>query len=511
MEKRQSIITPGENSQHLVLSAIIHVFPGISQELSISFTLTEHEHMLIYLPTNNGPLCYMANNLLDEILFHYTNTLVENISCYSNTPIELPLTSERVTKSLPILLCLLLLRLKFGFFLILVESSILNYFKSPGGFHPNINHFNIIFAITRKGRISHYNKNYITVKQDIKDDFTKENIEQLNYDYSCLMLIFKVFILMWYSRTNIFVCVGVWFCFSRRYHNCGCLLHCHMSITGFHPPNGCSSPSVLSTVDTYSSQGFTVFLEVKYDPMAPIRSRHILVPIDPCGTHIISGNSHYDSRYPKENNVDHIYKLPQLKKIRVFNRQPTSIERCSPLDFHTMPILGCTFKTCAARHIYYILTEINCPIVFYIIENPQKKFRKPGVVPKTLKIILFGKNKLYQCGPYLALWGLYRQEDSSGSQQLLLLIAWCMRKAEHAKVKKESIFRAFESSFCRLRRKCGRGKAQVKRAGVWLQGLERALEENWADKSCSGGRCRGKNGPADSQGVRRLRSRGPEG
>ncbi|KNZ59374.1 hypothetical protein VP01_1747g1 [Puccinia sorghi] len=54
----------------------------------------------------------------------------------------------------------------------------------------------------------------------------------------------------------------VWFCFSRHYHNCWCLLNYHLSMTGFHPPNGYfidtrrinlplhshSSPSVLGTV-----------------------------------------------------------------------------------------------------------------------------------------------------------------------------------------------------------------------------------------------------------------------
>ncbi|KNZ52975.1 hypothetical protein VP01_337g2 [Puccinia sorghi] len=56
--------------------------------------------------------------------------------------------------------------------------------------------------------------------------------------------------------------VGMWFCFSRHYHNCWCLLYYNLSITGYYPPNGYfidtssihspihshSSPSVLSTV-----------------------------------------------------------------------------------------------------------------------------------------------------------------------------------------------------------------------------------------------------------------------
>ncbi|KNZ49484.1 hypothetical protein VP01_498g1 [Puccinia sorghi] len=41
--------------------------------------------------------------------------------------------------------------------------------------------------------------------------------------------------------------VGVCFCLSRLYLSCWCLLNYHLSITGFHPPNGHSAPSVLST------------------------------------------------------------------------------------------------------------------------------------------------------------------------------------------------------------------------------------------------------------------------
>jgi len=50
-------------------------------------------------------------------------------------------------------MCLLLLILELGIFLILVMSSIITYFKSPGQFQPEINHFNIIVVITRKGRV----------------------------------------------------------------------------------------------------------------------------------------------------------------------------------------------------------------------------------------------------------------------------------------------------------------------------------------------------------------------
>ncbi|KNZ53075.1 hypothetical protein VP01_3351g2 [Puccinia sorghi] len=41
-----------ENFQPLILSSIIHVFPRKSQEVIIRFTLTQHAHMLIHLPTN---------------------------------------------------------------------------------------------------------------------------------------------------------------------------------------------------------------------------------------------------------------------------------------------------------------------------------------------------------------------------------------------------------------------------------------------------------------------------
>jgi len=41
-------IAPGDDSWHLVLSAINHVFLGTLQEVFIMLTLTEHEHMLIY-------------------------------------------------------------------------------------------------------------------------------------------------------------------------------------------------------------------------------------------------------------------------------------------------------------------------------------------------------------------------------------------------------------------------------------------------------------------------------
>jgi len=40
---------PGEDSWHLVWSAIIHVFLGTLQEVFIMLTLTKHEHMLMYL------------------------------------------------------------------------------------------------------------------------------------------------------------------------------------------------------------------------------------------------------------------------------------------------------------------------------------------------------------------------------------------------------------------------------------------------------------------------------
>jgi len=55
-------------------------------------------------------------------------------------------------KLLPILLFLLLLISASGFFLTLITSSIMNYFKSPGQFQPEINHFIIICIVTRSER-----------------------------------------------------------------------------------------------------------------------------------------------------------------------------------------------------------------------------------------------------------------------------------------------------------------------------------------------------------------------
>ncbi|KNZ55748.1 hypothetical protein VP01_2594g1 [Puccinia sorghi] len=48
------------------------------------------------------------------------------------------------------------------------------------------------------------------------------------------------------------------------------------------------------------------------------------------------------------------------------------------------------------------------------------------------------------------------------------------------------------------------------RGGVWFWWLKRALEEDRADEGHFGGRCRGQDGPAERQGVRRLCSGGPE-
>ena len=56
------------------------------------------------------------------------------------------------TKSLPILLLSFLPISAFGFFLILVMSSIIYYLKSPGKFPPEMNWFNIIVVIKIIGR-----------------------------------------------------------------------------------------------------------------------------------------------------------------------------------------------------------------------------------------------------------------------------------------------------------------------------------------------------------------------
>ncbi|KNZ52971.1 hypothetical protein VP01_3380g1 [Puccinia sorghi] len=80
-------------------------------------------------------------------------------------------------------------------------------------------------------------------------------------------------------------------------------------------------------------------------------------------------------------------------------------------------------------------------------------------------------------------WGFYKQRDGSRSQkQLLLLMEWCTRKAEQAKVNK------------------GKNKIKVVaeersgyRRGGWFW-LERASKEDQVDKSCSRGRFKGKPG-----------------
>ncbi|KNZ53109.1 hypothetical protein VP01_333g5 [Puccinia sorghi] len=128
----------------------------------------------------------------------------------------LGLWSVRLTQNLPILLCLVLLILNFGFHLILVMSSIINYFES----------------LSQDQSFQYYsfhNKKRKTI--------TIRMIFQLN------------------KLNNQFV-------------------------------------------ET-----------VKCDPLGPIRSRNNLVPIP-------AGSSNYDSRYPNKRNVDHIYKLLQLKKIK---------------------------------------------------------------------------------------------------------------------------------------------------------------------------------------------------
>jgi len=59
---------PGDDSWHLVLSAIIHVFLGTLQEVFIILTLTELEHMLMYLPTNGYSLCISTSTKLEPHL-----------------------------------------------------------------------------------------------------------------------------------------------------------------------------------------------------------------------------------------------------------------------------------------------------------------------------------------------------------------------------------------------------------------------------------------------------------
>ena len=66
--KKIYIYIPGDNSWHLVLSAIIHVFLGTLQEVFIILTLTELEHMLMYLPTNGYSLCISTSTKLEPHL-----------------------------------------------------------------------------------------------------------------------------------------------------------------------------------------------------------------------------------------------------------------------------------------------------------------------------------------------------------------------------------------------------------------------------------------------------------
>ena len=60
--------SPGDDSWHLVLSAIIHVFLGTLQEVFIILTLTELENMLMYLPTNGYSLCISTSTKLEPHL-----------------------------------------------------------------------------------------------------------------------------------------------------------------------------------------------------------------------------------------------------------------------------------------------------------------------------------------------------------------------------------------------------------------------------------------------------------
>ncbi|KNZ55010.1 hypothetical protein VP01_2795g1 [Puccinia sorghi] len=79
-----------------------------------------------------------------------------------------------------------------------------------------------------------------------------------------------------------------------------------------------------------------------------------------------------------------------------------------------------------------------------------------GLFSENCKSLTFSKIPVF-----ILVWGLYRQRDGRSK---FLLVAEMMQRKEGAGI----------------------------RGGVWFQGFEQALEEDQADESCSGGRCRGK-------------------